>query len=78
MEVKGYLPLQQKRVDKVNEFKQDEERLLRKLDEMRNDPEGQYDQRWVSVAYTGFQEAFMALNRSVFQPQRVDLPEDKE
>lgn len=74
--VKGYQTLEKNRVDKVNEFKQDEERLLRKLDELRQSED--VDQRWVSIAYTGFQEAFMALNRSVFQPQRIELPEDKE
>ncbi|MCK9361742.1 hypothetical protein M0Q28_06000 [Patescibacteria group bacterium] len=34
------------------------------------------DPRWLAVAKTHFQEGFMALNRSVFQPQRISLPED--
>ena len=41
---------------------------------------GQYDPadpRWFAIARTHFQEGFMALNRSVFQPQRIKLPEDE-
>lgn len=34
------------------------------------------DKRWIAVARTHFQEGFMALNRAVFQPQRIKLPED--
>lgn len=37
-----------------------------------------YDQRWIAIARTHFQEGFMALNRAVFQPQRIELPEDSE
>ena len=36
------------------------------------------DQRWLAIARTHTQEAFMALNRAVFQPQRIKLPEDGE
>jgi len=40
-------------------------------------PVGDVDQRWLAIARTHFQEGFMALNRSVFQPGRVKLPEDE-
>jgi hypothetical protein len=36
------------------------------------------DPRWLAVARTDFQRAYMALNRAVFQPQRIQLPEDSE
>ena len=35
-----------------------------------------FDQRMVSIAVTGIQEAFMWANRAVFQPTRVKLPGD--
>ena len=83
--VHGYQPQSDAKVALVNEFKQDEERLLRKLDAaMRAKKpakfgpldEAAYDGLWLAVARTHFQEGFMALNRAVFQPQRVKLPED--
>ena len=37
-----------------------------------------YDQRWIAIARTHFNEGFMALNRAVFQPQRIKLPEDEQ
>lgn len=92
--VHGYQPQDKERVALVNEFKQDEERLLRKLDVLHlrdqqqelRDTEGKLagfldiafaDPRWVAIARTHFQEGFMALNRAVFQPQRIGLPEDQ-
>jgi hypothetical protein len=86
--VQGYTPQSDAKVALVNEFKQDEERLLRKIDAMYGqtipnpDPDhpaaevSKYDMRWAAVARTHFQEGFMALNRAVFQPQRIKLPED--
>lgn len=84
--VKGYTPQSEGAIALVNEFKADEERLLRKLDHMQGigvDPwtveavkKLHYDHRWLAIARTHFQEGFMALNRAVFQPQRINLPED--
>ena len=84
--VSGYQPQSEAKVALVNEFKQDEERLLRKIDDLfahERAPlrfEGrevfQPDGRWLSVAQTHFQQGFMALNRAVFQPTRIALPED--
>lgn len=88
--VAGYTAQSDEKVALVNEFKADEERLLRKMERMapenwlrpgtadNDDPVGRYDQRWIAVARTHFQEGFMALNRAVFQPQRIKLPEDSE
>lgn len=55
----------------VNSFKSMEEAILRALDASRGTD---LDQRWVAIARTHFEQGFMALNRSVFQPQRVDTP----
>lgn len=97
--VAGYTAQPDAKVALVNEFKADEERLLRKLDKLAKPAVGSkvleisplryvdadensvapsFDQRWLAVARTHFQEGFMALNRSVFQPQRIKLPEDGE
>lgn len=94
--VEGYTAQPDAKIALVNEFKQMEERLLRKTDELSRPPmpwhnvaTGQYhssadsssplatDPRWLAVAKTHFQEGFMALNRAVFQPQRIKLPEDE-
>lgn len=85
--VHGYQPQSDAKVALVNEFKQDEERLLRKLDALSSqtfhlqNADGtrrSVDPRWLAIARTGFEQAFMALNRAVFQPQRISLPEDVE
>lgn len=72
--VAGYQPQSDDKVATVNGFKQDEERLMRKLDDARNNPE--IDQRWLAIGRTQMEQAFMAINRSVFKPGRVTLPED--
>lgn len=75
--VAGYKTQSDDNVQLVNGFKQDEERILRKLDKLaQNAPEG-VDGRWLSIGRTQLEQAFMAINRSVFRPGRVELPEDK-
>jgi hypothetical protein len=59
----------------VNENKQLEERILRQIEKHYN-MGAAIDQRAIAIAKTGIQEAFMWLNRGVFQPQRISLPED--
>jgi hypothetical protein len=73
--VHGYVDQPQSSVDLVNIQKVAEEQLLRHLDAMR-DAGHQYDQRWLALARTHFQMAYMFLNRAVFQPQRIKLPDD--
>lgn len=75
MPVQGYTSQSDARLTLVNVNKEIEERLLRICDALRKN--GDLDQRWVSIAATHFQEGFMALNRAVFQPQRIKLPEDQ-
>lgn len=72
--VKGYSAQTDDKVAFVNDNKDLEERVLRRLDQMRATPE--FDQRMVSEAITCIQAAFMWANRAVFQPERVKLPED--
>lgn len=72
--VAGYKPQSTKTIDTVNAYKRQEERLLRSLDDMAKDPD--IDKRWLAIGRTKLEEAFMAINRSVFKPGRVALPED--
>lgn len=72
--VAGYRPQSTTNVDKVNRNKQVEERALRILDELRQDET--VDQRWLAIGRTQLEQAFMAINRAVFQPGRVTLPDD--
>lgn len=101
--VAGYTDQPEAKVALVNEFKADEERLLRKLDALDEKvighpmPNGSgphdpgllvlsgyrkldgapYDPYWIAAARKHFLEGYMALNRAVFQPQRIRLPEDE-
>lgn len=72
--VSGYRPQNQEAVDTVNGFKRDEERILRKLDALKNSND--VDQRWLAIGRTQLEQAFMAINRSVFKPSRVTLAAD--
>ena len=69
--VSGYRPQSNEAVAKVNEMKQAEEQILRRLDDMRSD--GEIDQRWLAIGRTALEQAFMAINRSVFKPARAEL-----
>lgn len=72
--VAGYRPQSTGAVQYVNGNKQDEERILRKMDDLRDN--GEVDQRWLAIARTQMEQAFMAFNRAIFKPDRVGLPED--
>lgn len=74
--VAGYKPQSDEKVQIVNGFKQDEERILRKLDELQ--ATGNISGRWLAIGRTQLEQAFMAINRAVFQPGRVELPEDTD
>lgn len=81
--VAGYQPQSDAKVKLVNSNKETEERLLRLLDTTRGvmwESNGSfgpaYDQRWLAIARAHFEQGFMALNRAIFQPSRVSLPED--
>lgn len=74
--VAGYRPQSDDKIDAVNINKQHEELALRRLDELKNMPG--IDQRWLAVGRTHLEQAYMAINRAVFQPSRIDLPTDKK
>lgn len=73
--VMGYTDQSDAKVALVNDNKVLEERILRQIDNMKT-MGAKIDQRMVALAMTGIQESFMWLNRAVFQPKRVRLPED--
>lgn len=69
--VAGYRPQGQQNIDIVNENKRLEERVLLQLDALKLLPD--VDQRWLAIGRTQLEQAFMAINRSVFKPDRVKL-----
>lgn len=80
--VAGYKSQNDTAVAMVNDHKREEEMILRRLDTMQGNGQYQYvdvtfDQRWIAIARTHFELAYMALNRAVFQPERVKLSEDE-
>lgn len=72
--VAGYQPQSTLSVAIVNANKAMEEGVLRQLDAMTDAQ--RFDQRWVAIARTAIEQGFMAMNRAVFKPSRVKLPED--
>lgn len=72
--VHGYQDQNPLSVARVNEHKEAEERMLRRIEALQED--GDCDPRSLKIAFTKMQEAFMWLNRAVFKPQRLtgDLP----
>jgi len=84
--VAGYQPQSAKNISVVNDNKVLEERALRQIDAMEAankysvsiNNDSIYDARMLALARTGIQQSFMWLNRAVFQPARVALPEDEQ
>lgn len=74
--VAGYQEQTSDSVALVNENKVLEERVLRQLDAMVK--LGTCDGRLLAIGRTQLQGAFMFINRAVFQPGRVALPEDAD
>ena len=78
--VAGYQPQSDGKVALANEGKELEERYLRWLDKLsgHNTPEGSpvCDARCIALARTNIQDGAMWAIRSIFQPQRIKLPED--
>lgn len=67
--VHGYVPQSEGAVGLVNRNKQLEEEVLRVIDSLAGDSE--VDLRWLRIAQTHIEQGFMALNRSIFKPQRL-------
>jgi len=72
--VAGYQPQSELNVDIVNANKEAEEHILRKLDMLQ--VLESTDKRWLAIARTNIEQGFMAMNRAVFRPGRITLPED--
>jgi hypothetical protein len=76
--VAGYKSVQpEAAVLQVNQNKHAEEKLLRIIDGLMNDqlPSGESflaDKRWLAIAKTDLEKGFMALNRAIFQPARIE------
>lgn len=73
-EIKGFTDQSERNKALVNKNKILEERVLRQIDKLKG-IEG-LDQRCIALAMTNVQDAFMWMNRGIFQPQRIKLPED--
>lgn len=72
--VAGYKPTQPaEAIEAVNVNKHIEEMILRDMDRLKEGGEGMpsVDQRWLAIARTKIEEAFMAYNRAIFQPGRI-------
>ncbi|TDW20437.1 hypothetical protein EV128_12567 [Rhizobium azibense] len=76
--VKGYQSQSEENVAMVNRSKELEERVLRLVDELKAAGPQKYDQRFIATGMTYLQVAFMLINRGIFQPQRIALPEDSQ
>ena len=78
--IAGYTAQPDAKVALVNAFKESEERLLRQIDKLTRTPQrpDDADQRLLAMGRSYAQIAYMLLNRAVFQPQRIKLPEDGE
>ena len=74
--VEGYQPQSDEMVRLVNANKVAEEIFLRRMDDMKGADE--IDQRWLAIARTNIEQGFMALNRAIFRPGRIELDGDTE
>lgn len=72
--VKGYQAQSTNNVALVNTNKELEEHSLRILD-LLGAMEG-VDKRWLAIGRAHMEQAWMAINRSIFKPQRIRLPGD--
>lgn len=71
--VAGYRPQPARALELVNANKLVEERVLRILDELS--AMSDVDKRWLAMGRTEIERGFMAINRAIFRPSRVELPE---
>lgn len=69
MPVAGYTAQSDDIIKTVNENKQLEETVLKQLDALKARTD--VDQRWLAIGRTHVEQAFMAINRALFKPQRL-------
>ncbi len=65
--ISGYRELEQPEIDLMNLIKEEGKAIGVLVDRLRKNPD--LDQRWVSIGATELQQGFMALVRSVAQPE---------
>lgn len=73
--VPGYVEQSATAIDMVTNNKQAEEYILRILDALKADPA--VDQRWLAIGRTHIEQGWMAINRSIFKPVRIRLPDEE-
>lgn len=78
VKIKGYADHIPETKQLVNVIKEEEERVLRMIDSLQALDDAFIDKRALAVSKTNMQTAWMWMVRSVFQPQRISLPEDDE
>jgi hypothetical protein len=69
--VEGYRPQAADKFNLVNSNKRMEEETLRVLDHLGTLPD--VDKRWLAIGRTNLEQAWMAVNRAIFKPDRVKL-----
>lgn len=74
--VSGYRPQHDEAVQLVNLNKDIEERCLRAIDALSL--MATIDKRMLAIGRTNLEQAFMWINRAIFQPSRIKLPEDTD
>ena len=67
--VSGYKPQTQNNINLVNKNKKIEEEVLQLLDTLKQLEE--IDKRWLAIGITHIEQGFMAINRSIFKPERI-------
>lgn len=72
--VPGCRPQGDAAITKVTKNKQAEECVLRILDDLGADPET--DKRWLAIGRTAIEQGFMAVNRAIFKPARLENIEE--
>jgi len=69
--VHGYQPQSDEVVSRVNANKIYEEHILRIIDALA--VSATCDPRWLGIARIHIEQGFMAMNRAIFKPTRIDL-----
>lgn len=70
--VGGYRPQSEQAIAAVNVMKMQEESILRILDGLAADAGLKVDPRWLAIGRSQIEQGFMAINRSIFKPDRLD------
>ncbi len=65
--IKGYRELNESEIRLMNEIKEKAAEVGQLVDRLRGFPTN-LDQRWINIGATELQQGFMALTRSVAQP----------